>query len=231
MIPKIIWQTHEPEYLDLKNNQLNVIHTWENLNPDWEHKYVSSKSREKDIESFDSFLYECYKASSGVNQADIWRLVTIYNNGGFYADMDSICLMTLDDLLLNDYNNQEMICTPPGYQTDSYENCSNNSNFAAVKNSTIIKSMLDKIILEYKKEKIMLEAKGSSLNSLVDGYPCWQIFCDICSINKDKILFNKDYVKHCHDFKDKFEEDIVVLYKGQKIKYSTLSISNNWNIY
>jgi len=231
VIPKIIWQTHEPEYSDLKDYQLNVISTWKNLNPGWEHRYVSAKERKETVKNFDSFLYECYLESNGVNQSDVWRLIAMYEHGGVYADMDSVCIMPIDDVILKKYSGEEMICTPPGYQTGMWDLCSNNANFAAVKNSTIIKSMLDKIIFKYKQTSCILELNGLELSSLHPGDPCWKIFCDICIKNKDKILFNTDYSDHSGGYKTYFDKKMIVEYNNKKINYLELCKNNNWYIY
>lgn len=231
MIPKIIWQTHEPQYLNLKDYQLNITYTWKNLNPDWEYCYVSSKEREEAVKKFDSFLYQCYMESNGVNQSDIWRLITIYENGGIYADMDSVCIMPLNDMILKNYNKEEMICTPQGYQTGVLELCPNNAIFAAVKNSTIIKSMLDKIILRYKQILCTLELNGENLSSLLPGDPCWDIFCSICIKNKNKILFNTDYVIHSGDYKTGFDPNMIITYNKQNINYLELCKKNDWYLY
>jgi mannosyltransferase OCH1-like enzyme len=97
MIPKIIWQTHENRYEDLEPFQKNIINTWKNLNPGWKHNYVDAEQRSRDVKEYDENLHTYYLASGKLHQSDIWRLVVTYNHGGFYADMDSICIETIED--------------------------------------------------------------------------------------------------------------------------------------
>ena len=149
MIPKIIWQTQEPEFKDLLPFQKNIIGTWKNLNPDWEHRYADSKQREQDVKDYNDTLYKIYQVSSGINRADMWRMVVTYTNGGVYADMDSICTMPLDDMLEKYYNSEDMLSTSNGFQTNAGAiNC---SNFATTKNSKTMKLILDDAILECEK--------------------------------------------------------------------------------
>ena len=160
MIPKIIWQTEEAEFENLLPFQKNVIGTWKNLNPGWEHRYADAKQREQDVQDYNNTLSKIYKISSGINKADIWRMVVTYTYGGVYADMDSICTMPLDDMLEKYYNGEDVISTSDGFQT--HPGSINCSNFAAIKNSKTMKSILDDTILECEK---MLKDKNNLLNS------------------------------------------------------------------
>jgi mannosyltransferase OCH1-like enzyme len=224
MIPKIIWQTHENKYEDLDSFQKNIINTWKNLNPGWKHNYIDAEQRSKDVKEYDDFLYECYRKSSGINQADIWRLVAIYNNGGFYADMDSICTMPLDDILHQFYNGEDMICSPISYQSDGV----NNSNFAGLKNSKIAKLMLDKIIQNYTTIK---EHFGIDISDLGPGDPCNDIFSKIAIKNKNLVCFNNKYFSHSSDYKTSFYKDCKVTYKKKETTYFNLAQINDWKIY
>ena len=221
MIPKIIWQTHENEYDNLLPFQKNITNTWKNLNPGWEYRYVNAEERYLEVKKYGDLVFKYYINADKIHQADIWRFITIYKYGGFYADMDSICTQSIDDSLLKNYKDQELICSPIGYQ-----HCGiNNSNFGAVKNSKIIKSLIDTLVLKYKN----IEIKDISL--LPFGYPENIIFSDIALKNKDLISFNNDYFLHSKDFKNMFNKDIEVTFNGKKIKYELLCKNNNWPIY
>lgn len=213
MIPKIIWQTQEAEYEDLLPFQKDITHTWKNLNPGWQYRYVSSKQREDHIKKFDEVLYKSYMLSSGVNQADIWRLVVTYEYGGFYADMDSVCTMPLDNLISKSYKNEDMICSSIGFQVEN--NWVNNSNFAAIKNSKIIKLIIDKVILTCKE---LIDKRYYSIFK-DPGTLAWLNFCNTVLENKNDICFRDDYFLHSKDFKESFDMDYEILYNGKKINY------------
>jgi len=133
MIPKIIWQTEEAEFENLLPFQKNIIGTWKNLNTDWEHRYADSKQREQHVKDYNDTLYKIYQISSGINRADMWRMVATYTHGGFYADMDSICTVPLNDVISQNYRDEDMISSSVGFQT--IPKTINNSNFATIKNS------------------------------------------------------------------------------------------------
>jgi mannosyltransferase OCH1-like enzyme len=225
MIPKIIWQTHELPYNELPNFQKDITNTWKNLNPGWEYNYVSAEERSIHVQEYDNFLYECYKQCSGINQAEIWRIVILYKHGGFYADMDSICTMPLDDVISQNYNNKEIICSPPGFQIK--ESFINDSNFAAISNSKMIKSIIDKSI---EKCKNIIDTKD--LYSFHHpGSIVLNNFFNTIKNNKNNILFQYDYFSHSNDYKTSFNSNFEVTVNKTKINYKTLCIDNDWPIY
>ena len=134
MIPKIIWQTHQNKYNDLLPFQKDITNTWKNLNPEWEYRYVDAEERSLAVKEYSEILHKYYLLSDNLHQSDIWRLVAVYQNGGFYADMDSICIMSIEESLQGQYNNEELVCSPIGFQHYGI----NSSNFGSIKNSKII---------------------------------------------------------------------------------------------
>jgi mannosyltransferase OCH1-like enzyme len=225
MIPKIIWQTHEPDYNDLLPFQKDITNTWKNLNPGWNYKYVSAEERHKYIKKYDKELYKSYILCGGINQADIWRLVVTYVYGGFYADMDSVCTMPLDDMISKGYNNEDMICSPPSHQTS--QGLINNSNFGAVKNSKILKIMIYKVIKQCKD----ITENGHFIFFKNPGVIVWHHFCNTAIENKNNINFQNTYFSHSRDYKKTFSPNFFVTYNDEKVFYSVLSKLNNWNIY
>jgi len=221
MIPKIIWQTHENKYNNLLPFQKDITNTWKNLNPGWEYRYVDAEQRHFEVSACSDTIYNYYLEADKIHQSDIWRFITIYKYGGFYADMDSICTQSIDDSLLKNYKNEELVCSPVGYQHSGI----NNSNFGAVKDSKIIKSLIDTLVLKYKTmavEDILL---------LPFGYPENIVFSDIALENKDSVFFNNDYFLHSKDFKDMFNENVEVIFNGEKTDYGSLCKIMNWPIY
>jgi hypothetical protein len=225
MIPRIIWQTDENPYDELEPFKKNIIETWKNLNPGWDHVYVDSQEREKYVKDYNNTLYDMYKISSGINQADIWRMIVVCNNGGFYADMDSVAVTPLDEIITKSYKGEEIICTPKGFQTGT--NLLNISNFAAVKNSKIMKYILDDIILKSKK---MIDNKSFEYNT-TPGVPVGESFSRVALHNIESLCFMHNYFSHSKSLKVDFDLVYKVRINGETSNYSDLVKINNWTIY
>ena len=225
MIPKIIWQTEEAEFENLLPFQKNIIGTWKNLNPDWEHRYADSKQREQDVKDYNDTLYKIYQISSGINRADIWRIVVTYTHGGFYADMDSLCTTPLNDVISQYYKDEDMICSSNGFQTSP--GTINNSNFAAIKNSKTIKLILDGVISKCEK----MTANENILPNSIPGVPVWNFFSSNAIKNEYGICYINDYFIHSKDFKDKFDFNYQVLYNNKLTSYLEFVKKYNLPIY
>lgn len=204
-IPKNIFQTHEYEYEELPDFMKAITETWIKMNPTWNYVYMGAKERRAYIESFYPELIKRYDNLTGMYQADMWRYIIVYNNGGCYADMDSICVMPLDKMLDQKYTNQEMVCTSPtlnkgevkrrtkwlaeggnpkNYEFSTSHECLyvNNSNFMSVKNSNILKMTIDKLIIDCDDPSLFVL---DSLQALFSVY---------ILVNKSKILFEMNRV-------------------------------------
>ena len=230
MIPKIIWQTHELPYEELPNFQKNIINTWIYLNPEWDYRYITANERSDMVKEYD-ILYKCYEVSNKINQADIWRIITTYKYGGVYADMDSVCINPLDDMINKYYNGEDMICTSEGGNIllgPTWEGSVNCSNFGSIKNGNVLKKILDEII---EKCNYMIETKKTYELFSLNGVPVWSSFSDITKANKKSILFKDEYCYHSRRFKNNFDPNYNVLYDGSIINYKTLAESKNWIIY
>jgi mannosyltransferase OCH1-like enzyme len=197
MIPKIIWQTHELPYIELPTFQKNIIETWKYLNPGWEHQYIDAEERSKQVKEYDSLLHSYYLLVGKVHQADIWRSVAIYRDGGVYADMDSICVKPIEKAIEPNYKGEQMICSPIGFQNSGV----NNSNFGAIKNSKIMKLIIDTYFLKYESCNI------EELISLEDGEPENVLFSKIIQENKKLVYFNNEYFNHAEEYKTNFDNN------------------------
>jgi mannosyltransferase OCH1-like enzyme len=204
-IPKNIFQTHEYEYEELPDFMKAITENWIKMNPGWNYVYMGAKERRAYVESFYPEFMEKYDRLQKMYQADMWRYIIVYNNGGCYADMDSICTMPLDKMLNEKYTNQEMVCTSPilnkgetkrwtkwlisGRDPQHYEFYTsheslyvNNSNFISVKNSNILKMTIDKLIMDCDDPNLFVL---DSLQALFSVY---------ILVNKPKILFEMNSV-------------------------------------
>jgi hypothetical protein len=195
MISKIIWQTHEWDYEDLPEIYKKTTATWQKLNPDWEYNYLNSIQRRtmvKNIrpqlldkyDSFDGYVYE-NREIGGMLQCDLWRVACIYEYGGVYADLDTICLGSLNNML-DLYSNKDLVISshfitktekelldgslsgiPYNFQVNS------GSGFAGKKNSILLKLMLD--IIEGKKDYTKTFDSKWAI-----AHKEWEIFNTVC---------------------------------------------------
>jgi mannosyltransferase OCH1-like enzyme len=112
--PKIIWQHHKWEYEDLPDLYKRTSQTWQAMNPDWEYRYVSDKEIRNEIKKLNNnALLECFDIQqTGMAKADVYREAMVYEYGGLWADLDSVCLFPIDKVIKNNID-KDMICISP----------------------------------------------------------------------------------------------------------------------
>lgn len=139
MIPKKIWQTHEPEFSQLPSNLQGYAETWKSLNPEYTHNYVSATERSAFVrDTFNAEIYSIYESLPvNVMKADMWRLLVTYFEGGIYVDMDSVCNLPIDEWILKD---KSFIVGPE--HTDSFVT----STFACSKEHPIMGNVIENMI-------------------------------------------------------------------------------------
>lgn len=234
MIPKIIWQTHQWEWDYLPNNYRSAAMTWKNLNPGWEYRYVDAIERAEHVAAFDRTLYLFYKNMDNTSQADLWRYIITYRNGGVYADMDSICVSPLDHVLSKMPPDLSILAAP----VDS-SGLVNNANFGTRKENYIIGIILDKICDLLETEKLI-----STLEEIEKGLPlkdALQLRIKLSPENfsptlleySENVWFNYDAVFHSSDIKNpkyRVPKEFKVDFYGEEKLYRDLAIENNWNL-
>jgi mannosyltransferase OCH1-like enzyme len=95
-IPKIIHQTFKNE--DIPNKYGRYRESLIAMHPGWKYKfYDDSACREAVLKYFPSFL-PIYDRASAIQKTDIFRVIVVYGEGGFYLDLDMVCLNPFDDL-------------------------------------------------------------------------------------------------------------------------------------
>lgn len=172
---KIIWQTHKWEHEDLPGLYKQTSKTWQVMNPDWEYRYIPNSKIRNEIEKinnanllafFDKKAQEkSGKEEYGMTIADIFREIMVYEYGGLWADMDSVCLFPIDKVIEKNLD-KEMICLPPwtkfgmdqskNYEGESFEESFNklilgqecgywisNAVFLGKKHNSISKEIID----------------------------------------------------------------------------------------
>lgn len=107
-IPKKIFQTWESKELTCVLKTLT--HYVKKKNPDYEYYLFDKKDREFFIkENFDKTVIKAYNSIiPGGFKADLWRYCILYKYGGFYCDIDMMCINGFDKLI---ENNEECIFT------------------------------------------------------------------------------------------------------------------------
>jgi mannosyltransferase OCH1-like enzyme len=138
MIPKIIWQTYKLPKEQLMPYMIDAMNTWIDLNPDYEHRYISDEDalsfikQHYDKEWFDIFV----NVPLGVMRGDIIRYMLIYTYGGVYSDLDTLCIEPINKWMIKEYD--MIICPENDVHLCQW-------TFAAAPGHPIIKSVLDLI--------------------------------------------------------------------------------------
>lgn len=98
-VTKVIWQTNYsnrstlPVYLNYLFNRLMSL--------SYDYRYVSTEAREEYLQAHaPQEVYDAYmKLTDGAAQADLWRVTTLYQQGGIYMDIDATLVWPLSQLL------------------------------------------------------------------------------------------------------------------------------------
>ena len=99
IIPKKLFQTWE--HSNIEPDFQEIIDIWKNNNLDYEYIFHDSGQRLKFIEeNFEENVVNAYnKIIPGAYKCDLWRYCVLYIYGGFYADIDTLCMGKLNDLI------------------------------------------------------------------------------------------------------------------------------------
>jgi mannosyltransferase OCH1-like enzyme len=216
MIPKIIWQTYELDYDDLRHDYKMASLTWKNLNPDWEYRYCSAEQRKIHIKEYSPNFYNYYKKLAPISQADIWRLCVLYSYGGFYTDMDSVCTIPLNDVFKNK-TNSNIFMLMPQLSNGSYIN----GSMASSEKSNTTKAIANSLILETKNllkpYDTNFKIKYNIISNVIEKYSRHIDFSLSSPFHKgheeDKYIYNSNFM---------------VKINNTISTYSNLAKQNNW---
>lgn len=95
-IPKLIHQTDKSD--DIRKLYRHFREGLHSLHPDWEYKFYNDDACRKAVERYLPAFLPIYDSASVIQKTDIFRIVIVYGEGGFYLDMDIECLRPFDDL-------------------------------------------------------------------------------------------------------------------------------------
>lgn len=219
-IPKIIWQTYEVDYDDLRYDYKMASLTWKNLNPGWEYRYCNAKEKEIDVMEHSQELYDYYKYLNLPSKADVWRLCVLYKYGGLYTDMDSVCQRPIEDVLKNWVKSYNFILTPK-----MPTGISITGTMASIKNSEIVKNIIDDLLIEIKNRPNI----DSIENQEHIGF---EVIANIIKKYYDNVDFGLLSPLHGGHALDGYvySSDFNVFYNGEYVSYRDLAKINNWDI-
>ena len=99
-IEKNIIQTWKSN--DIPNKYDNLMNSIKKYNPDYNYIFFTDRDIELFLKKEYYDYYETYlKLPIKIQRIDFFRYIAIYHYGGFYMDLDILCLKSFDDLLDN----------------------------------------------------------------------------------------------------------------------------------
>lgn len=153
LIEKNIIQTWKSN--DIPTKYDNLINSIKKYNPDYNYMFFTDEDIKVFLKEKYHHYYETYlKLPLKIQRIDFFRYIAVYHYGGFYLDLDVLCLKSFDDLLQYecifpvDEMISEQMCKNKRYKYF----CKNNTKillgqyaFAAISNNTFIKTLVDNI--------------------------------------------------------------------------------------
>lgn len=101
MIPKNIFQTWKTK--KVSEDFFAIMDTWKSNNAGYRYQLYDDEECIEFLKGFDKKVYRSYlRILPGAFKADLWRYCVIFEFGGFYCDVDTICLGGIDEILLKD---------------------------------------------------------------------------------------------------------------------------------
>jgi hypothetical protein len=145
-IPKKIYQTWIR--VNVTEKLKKFTDTWREMNPEYEYILYDDKMiKEFLTENFDKNVMETYnKINKGAFKADLWRYCILYKYGGYYADIDSLCLGKIDNFV---ENNTDFI-VPIDLNNSNNKHCLFNSFIGTIPNNPILLECINQIVFNVK---------------------------------------------------------------------------------
>jgi mannosyltransferase OCH1-like enzyme len=106
LIPKTIYQTFKTN--KVSDAMFYAVQTWIQYNPEYSYEFYDDRRQEEYVRNFDcsglnftneelNKAYDSVKIPAG--KADIWRYLIIYEKGGVYVDIDTLCKIPLSNYI------------------------------------------------------------------------------------------------------------------------------------
>lgn len=186
MIPKIIYQCGPWAENEIPSYVFEYVKTWKHISADWDYKYFDDEMCIEDIRRIAgknmSMIYE--KIKRGDNRADFWRCIHLFDEGGFYADMDSKRINTIDSKHCETKN---FICFRNTYPEtgEIWENWF----FGAEKNSKILEKIIEQMQEEINASDGQIDARHTffPFSKAVNEFMHEDWFIDITNFQREMV--------------------------------------------
>ena len=154
MIPRKIFQTFE--HGNFEPQFQYIVNDWKLENPDYEYNFYNAEDRQIFMKHyFNGKVYDAYtRIKPGAFKSDLWRYCVLYVHGGFYIDIDSICLGTLDMFVKKD--TEFVAATDLNLGDLEYHNVAN-AFIGSTPGHPILKNCINHIIELVEKEELPAE--------------------------------------------------------------------------
>ena len=220
-IPKVIMQTCASRD-KLTPQMIDAMRTWEDMNPGWSYELFDNNDCIKFIkEYFDTDTLKAFNnLVPGAFKADLFRYCYLYIKGGVYSDIDNICLVPLNDFLLDD----DTFVSVKDRVVDGQE-LVYNAFIATEKNHPVLKKAIDLTVYNVL-NKIYPNTRNNIINMLsISGPKCLAIALDSYKGIKFRLLDIIDTGVHITHIKTKGEIVMKVKYDGYKVE------NNYWDLF
>lgn len=99
-IIRCIRQTYVSD--DLPADLPQMANTWKKLNPRWDYSFMDDQTISDYVQKAGTEFHAMFKAFPlSVMRADFWRYLVLFNEGGMYADIDTVCQTPLDNMVFD----------------------------------------------------------------------------------------------------------------------------------
>jgi hypothetical protein len=203
LIEKNIIQTWKSDKIPSKYE--NLINSIKKYNPDYKYMFFTDNDIEVFLKKKYYHYYKTYlKLPLKIQRIDFFRYIAIYHYGGFYLDLDVLCLKSFDDLLQHEciFPVDEIISDQMCKNKRYVYFCKKNTRFllgqyafAAMSNDAFIKTLIDNI--------------HNNIDTIVKSYDK-RNFEDYVYITTGPDYVTKEYIK----YKDK--QKIHILQNGKR---------------
>jgi mannosyltransferase OCH1-like enzyme len=210
-IPKIIIQTWKTN--SVPERYMQLINSIKKSNPDYQHLFFTDNDIEDFLKQNYPEYYQTYlNLPIKIQRIDFFRYIAVYHYGGFYMDLDMLCLKPFDDLLkygcvfpIDELIGNNM-CNLRRYKPfcdKGYYYLLGQYAFAAAPKHPFIKSLIDKIhtninkyikYVNFDSEDYVYKTTGPDF--VTELYINYKEKDDIFVVNNGKRQYFGDYAKH-----------------------------------
>lgn len=222
MIPKQIFQTWKTKKIS-KSFEI-LTESWKRNNPRFNFHFYDDKDCEIFLKKFDKKVFETYrKIIPGAFKADLWRFSVLYVFGGFYCDVDTLCLNSIEKFVKED---TEFIA-PIDLNLYAEKHNLFNSFFGSTPGSPIMKNCIDMIVYNVDNKITKIPALDFSSCGVLGK--ATNKFLNLTSTSS--FIGKEGYFKNIHLLKFEKENEIVKDSSGNILFQNKNGDNNIINLY